>query len=138
MNPGAAMWSRPQLGKGDSRAIEPAARGTLYFQQRANAHRRSTVTVKRTRAVVCELVRTAPHAGQLGWAGLQVGVGHRGCWALGRAPALGLGLGAVPPACRVLCVCSDLRVCRGYTTRGIPHPPGGRPAGNACPHPVRV
>jgi hypothetical protein len=39
MNPGAAMWSRPQLGKGDSRAIEPAARGTLRFQQRANAHR---------------------------------------------------------------------------------------------------
>jgi hypothetical protein len=26
--PGAAMWSRPQFGKGDSRAIEPAARGT--------------------------------------------------------------------------------------------------------------
>jgi hypothetical protein len=37
MNPGAAMWSRPQLGKGHSRAIEPAARGTLHFQQRAKA-----------------------------------------------------------------------------------------------------
>ena len=31
------MWSRPQLGKGDSRAIEPAACGTLHFQQRTRA-----------------------------------------------------------------------------------------------------
>jgi hypothetical protein len=25
------MWSRPQLGKGDSRAIEASGRGTLLF-----------------------------------------------------------------------------------------------------------
>ena len=88
MNPAAAMWSRPQLGKGDSRAIEPAARGTLHFQLRANAHRDvRPFTVKRTRAVVCELVRTAPHAGELG-CGQGTGTG---AWRTGGGGAGGRG-----------------------------------------------
>ena len=92
--PGAAMWSRPQLGKGESRAIEPAACGTWHFPQRAN----DSTTGQAWRSSLEQIQRG------------NVNVGSRGTRSPVKQPsgAVCARQRASQPKPR----CSDLRVCK--------------------------